>query len=117
MILAIVVGLSVLALMMVSLYLSGKFHMGAKMEMQCIAFEDQNLFLEVQSELEKAGIRYSHLLRSPSQTAFNSIAIGKKTPKELWIPRDDADKARELLASKYRVEVTPYAMIIHGKSH
>ena len=102
-------------LMLGSLYLQGRIASRLKSEMQCIAFKDQDAFIEIQSELHKAGIKYSHLLWSPVQEAYNTLGTAKRTPREIYISRQDVDKVKSVIQLKYNFEVSEFAIIVSAK--
>jgi hypothetical protein len=108
---------AIVLVMMGSLYLSGRFATAAKHESRCIACMSQEIHLAVRSALSNAGIYYSDMLWSPSQSSYNQVGSAQRTPKEIWINESDVERAKGIIESQlnYRIETTETALIVHTK--
>ncbi len=85
----------------------------AKQELRCIVCRKQATFSEILKELDRAGIYYSLQQGSASQEAYDQAGAAQRSPLEIWIPKDDFDRAKNLIQSKHLTETSKSALIVH----
>lgn len=112
----IVIVLIGLCLIVGSAYFSGKSAMDAKKDMFCVHVDDNESLINVKLDLDKAGIFYSTMGRSPLMEAYNSAGTSQHIPGEVWILKKDISAAREIIKSKFEIEVTEFAIIVKDKA-
>ena len=104
----VIVLVGIIALMFFLMWLNGKVSSDAKMDRKCVSVKSDDIFYEVRMLLNDQGIRFSSFLSSPSQDTY-------RPAQELWIMKDDYEKAAESLKAKYRTEQTPTALLVWEK--
>lgn len=88
----------------------------AKANMKCLAFNSQDVHLQVRSLLTKSNIFFSDLAWAPSQEAYHHLGQAQNTPKEIWINAIDLDRVKTLLERNYSISQIPTAWIIDSKN-
>lgn len=109
-------GIGFIALMSLSLYVTGYFASKAKRDLQCIAFASHEIQRKILEELDTQKIYYSTMLWSPGQSSYSQLGSAQRTPAEIWITKSDLATVKKLIAKKYMIEEIETALVIHEKS-
>ena len=98
----------VLVLMLVPLYLQGRFTSNIKQSMKCVAFRSPEVHLRVRSAFDRASLFYSDATWAAGAARTNDI--------EIWINKADVERAREIIELQlgYKVETSEFALIVHS---
>ena len=81
----------------------------------CVVCHSMDTFHALLSEFKAQNIFYNLKPSSPSQEAYYNPAMVGKCPSEIWIQKSAKEKARSIIESKYRLEITETAYIVHEK--
>lgn len=77
--------------------LAGYFANQTKNTMFCIAFGDPRSLRDIQNELTRQNLNFT------------------RTPNEIWVRRTDAERIKNLIASRYRIEITLTSILVFNR--
>ena len=83
--------------------------------LRCISFRDQESFLELLTDFDRAKISSTDRPLSTSQMAYTPLGTWSQKPRELWIRESEYEKAKALVLEKYLAEETEFSLVVKEK--